>query len=89
MADVRPVDLELPIGRLTRIDAIQMQAMAQLNRHQLGLALSKIEAALDSFDSGIYGLCRHCRRPIAASRLEALPEAPFCLECQEGFERGG
>ena len=35
--DSRPVDLELPIGRLTRIDAIQMQAMAQMNRHQLDI----------------------------------------------------
>ena len=87
VADSRPVDLALPIGRLTRIDAIQMQAMAQLNRHQLSLVLRKVEAALAAFDNGTYGLCRHCRGPIPVPRLEALPEAPFCLDCQERFER--
>jgi len=34
-SDVRPVDLGLPIGRLSRMDAMQMQGMAQLNRRQL------------------------------------------------------
>jgi DnaK suppressor protein len=86
-ADSRPVDLNLPIGRLTRIDAIQIQAMAQMNRRQLEIRLQQVEAALAGFRAGTYGTCRHCYGPIGAHRLEALPETPFCLDCQESFER--
>ncbi|HSM50452.1 MAG TPA: hypothetical protein VLA75_03520 [Thermoanaerobaculia bacterium] len=48
--DSRPVDLALPSGRLTHIDAIQMQAMAQLNRRQLEIRRQQIELALATFD---------------------------------------
>lgn len=86
-ADSRPVDLNLPIGRLTRIDAIQMQAMAQMNRHQLEVRRQQVAAALDACEAGTFGSCRHCGGPISVYRLEALPETPFCVDCQESFEQ--
>jgi DnaK suppressor protein len=89
VADSRPVDLDLPIGRLTRIDAIQMQGMAQMNRHQLSIRLQQVDASLLSFDSKNFGICRHCKEPIHLGRLEVLPETPFCIECQESFEAEG
>ena len=84
--DSKPVDMELPIGRLTRIDAIQMQGMAQLNRQQLDIRRRQVDAALACFDKGTYGLCRQCGEPISFERLDVLPESPFCLSCQESFE---
>lgn len=86
--DSKPVDLNLPIGRLSRIDAIQMQGMAQMNRHQLEIRLKQVEASLSTFDRGTYGICRHCGEPIHIERLEVLPESPFCVDCQESFEQG-
>jgi DnaK suppressor protein len=86
-ADQRAPDLDLPIGRLTRIDAIQMHGMAQMNRRQLEVRRQQVLAALAALDDGTYGLCRSCRGPIAVARLEALPEVPFCVDCQERFER--
>ncbi len=85
--DSRPVDLELPIGRLTRIDAIQMQGMAQMNRQQLDIRRQQVDASLAAFDTGKFGFCRHCHQPISFARLEVLPESPFCVDCQESFER--
>ena len=82
----RPVDLDLPIGRLTRIDAIQLQAMAQVNRRQLEIRRCQVDVALAAFEAGTYGVCRYCKQPINFERLEALPESPFCIECQESFE---
>ncbi len=78
----RPVDLGLSIGRLSRVDALQQQAMAKANReaHQRRLVL--IDAALRTLKGGRYGLCRSCEEPISLKRLEARPETPFCLECQ-------
>ncbi|HVS02199.1 MAG TPA: TraR/DksA C4-type zinc finger protein [Thermoanaerobaculia bacterium] len=87
-ADARPVDVSgSTIGRLTRMDAIQMQAMAQMNRRQLDIRLRQVEAALAALEAGTYGSCRYCRGPIALPRLEALPESPFCIDCQEQLER--
>jgi DnaK suppressor protein len=85
--DTRPVELGSAIGRLTRIDAIQMRGMAQMSRRQLEIRRQQVGAALAALDSGTYGSCRHCKGPIDPRRLEALPESPFCIECQEGFER--
>ena len=85
-ADSQAPSLDLPIGRLTRIDAIQMQGMAQMNRRQLDVRRQQVLAALAALDAGTYGLCRSCKGPIALQRLEVLPEVPFCIDCQERFE---
>jgi RNA polymerase-binding transcription factor len=84
--DSKPVDLDLPIGRLSRADAIQMQNMAELNRRQLEIKLKQIEGALSAFEAGSYGSCRSCNGEINPARLDARPETPFCIDCQEAFE---
>jgi DnaK suppressor protein len=85
--DSKPVDLDLPIGRLSRADAIQMQNMAELNKRQLEIKLKQVEGALTSIDEGSYGSCRSCNGKIHPDRLEARPETPFCIDCQEAFEQ--
>ncbi len=85
--DSKPVDLDLPIGRLSRADAIQMQNMAELNRRQLEVKLKQIEGALSAFKAGSYGSCRSCKGEINPARLDARPETPFCIDCQEAFEQ--
>lgn len=49
--------------------------------------LRQITDALERLDAGSYGLCLDCGGPIATTRLQALPEAERCLNCQEEFER--
>ena len=85
--DSKPVDLNLPIGRLSRADAIQMQNMAALNRRQLEIKLKQIEGALSAVEQGSFGSCRNCNGEIRPERLEAQPETPFCIDCQEMFEQ--
>lgn len=81
------VELDQPIGRLTRMDAIQQQKMAQASRgaHQVRARL--VEAAIKSHDDGDYGTCRSCEEVIGYRRLKAKPETPFCLGCQSATER--
>lgn len=86
-ASSRPVDLNEPIGRVTRIDAIQQQSMAQAGRRAQELQLSRVKAALAAMENGDYGLCRRCEEPIAFSRLKARPESPFCVDCQGNLEK--
>jgi DnaK suppressor protein len=45
-------------------------------------ALADVDGALARLDAGTYGSCTSCGRPIAAERLEALPWAPLCIDCQ-------
>ena len=82
----KPVDLGTPIGRLSRMDAMQQQSMAQANRRGHEVRLQQITAALTLIRSDDYGLCRSCEEPISYPRLKARPESPFCLDCQSSRE---
>lgn len=82
----RPVSLEEPIGRLSRMDAMQQQELTKANRRQHEVRLQQVRAALLRVEQGVFGECRRCEEPIAPSRLEARPEAPFCLDCQEEID---
>lgn len=44
--------------------------------------LAEVEHALEKFEKGTYGMCDSCGQPIAANRLEALPQASLCLNCK-------
>src|SRR5689334_9850066 len=44
-------------------------------------ALDEVENALSKIDGGAYGTCEKCGQPIAPARLEAKPEARFCINC--------
>ena len=74
------------VGRLSRMDAMQQQAMAKATRNKAQLRLTQCKVALSAFDRREYGLCRKCEEPIGYRRLAAKPEAPFCLECQRGAD---
>ncbi|MDW7711465.1 MAG: TraR/DksA C4-type zinc finger protein [Deferrisomatales bacterium] len=82
----KPVDLGLPIGRVSRIDALQQQQMARASLEALELRLRQVGVAQAALDAGDYGHCRMCEEPIGYRRLKARPETPFCLTCQAGAE---
>ncbi len=83
----KPVDLDQPIGRLSRMDAIQQQKMVQAQRQRLTLRRQQVLAALAAFERDEYGECRSCGAEIPFKRLKVRPEAPFCIECRERMER--
>jgi len=82
----KPVSLDQPIGRLSRMDALQQQSMVQANRRTARNRLNRIEAALRRYDNREYGLCVECEEEIGYARLKAQPEAPFCIDCQNNRE---
>jgi RNA polymerase-binding protein DksA len=43
--------------------------------------LNDIDAALEKFERGTYGICESCGGPIAEARLEAMPAARLCITC--------
>lgn len=46
--------------------------------------IDEVDAALRRLETGTYGACRSCRRPIPTARLEAVPEATQCVSCASG-----
>ncbi|GMA59192.1 hypothetical protein GCM10025858_36950 [Alicyclobacillus sacchari] len=49
--------------------------------------LEDIDEALKRIDAGTYGVCAECGREITSERLEAMPTARYCIDCQEDAER--
>jgi DnaK suppressor protein len=60
-------------------------ALRDRNEHHL----ADVEAALVRLDDGTFGVCVRCGRPIAPERLDALPWAANCIDCQRIVGRGG
>ncbi len=86
-SETAPVGLDRPIGRLSRMDALQQQSMARAGQAILQKRSRQITAALVLMEDGEYGDCRHCEEPIGFERLKARPESPYCFECQSRVEK--
>jgi DnaK suppressor protein len=81
-SDRRPVELDqASVGRLSRMDAMQIQAMAHAADRQRQQRIRRVEAALERLASGDYGWCVRCGEAIASARLEADPAVPTCVTC--------
>ena len=75
------------VGRLSRMDAMQAQAMAQASGRRREVMLQKIAAALRRMDDDEYGFCQACDEPINPKRLDLDPTAVLCVACAEKAER--
>jgi RNA polymerase-binding protein DksA len=68
----------------------QAAAASQVFEQQRDLALrernlqhlAQVEDALARLDAGTFGMCTRCGNPIAPERLEAIPWAALCIDCQ-------
>ena len=69
------------VGRLSRMDALQAQAMARASGQRRKAQLREIDAALWRIEDGSYGECGHCEEPIDSRRLDADPTARLCIDC--------
>jgi len=68
-------------------NAYHRELMFSLSDSERQLLL-QIEAALSRFELGTFGACVHCADPIALPRLQAIPWARLCINCQELAEKG-
>ena len=78
----RPVELDQQsVGRLSRMDALQVQAMAHATESRRQIRLQRIKAALERLKSGEFGYCVECGDDIPAARLAIDPTTPRCVDC--------
>jgi len=69
------------VGRVSRGDALQQQAMAKDRERRLELKRRKLEAALNRIALGQYGRCCQCDTALDPARLASDPAAVFCVDC--------
>ena len=69
------------IGRLSRMDALQVQAMAAAQERRRRAERQRIEAALERLADGNWGLCTECGEEIAGARLDFDPTVALCIRC--------
>lgn len=72
------------VGRLSRMDAMQQQAMAQATQRRRSTRNLRIMAALHRIKEGEFGYCQDCGDEIAKARLDLDPTTPTCLTCAKG-----
>lgn len=72
------------VGRLSRTDALQQQAMALASAQRRQTGIVRIDAALARLARGGYGFCTSCDEAIAPARLAHDPATPVCIDCAGG-----
>lgn len=80
--DRAPVELDqTSVGRLSRMDAMQQQAMAAAQSRRRSGRLRAIEMALERMNEDEFGWCRECGEEIPAARLDLDPCVAICVGC--------
>ena len=69
------------VGRLSRMDAMQRQAMAQATMRRRGARAARIKAALQRIKEGEFGWCDDCGEFIGLRRLDLDPTIQRCVSC--------
>jgi DnaK suppressor protein len=74
------------VGRLSRMDAMQAQAMAQASAERREHTLRRIGAALQRLDDDEFGYCLECGESINPKRLAFDPTVELCIDCASKAE---
>jgi DnaK suppressor protein len=83
-ADRKPVELDQQsVGRLSRMDALQGQAMAAAIEARRGQRRMALTAALRRIEHGEFGWCATCGGFIGSGRLDVDPVAMICIACAQ------
>ncbi|MDZ7762545.1 MAG: TraR/DksA C4-type zinc finger protein [Desulfovermiculus sp.] len=77
------VDLDQPIGRLSRMDSLTNQGILLSSVNKTKTRLARLKQVLKNIDDPDFGLCRECGEEIALKRIKALPESDLCIDCAE------
>ncbi len=74
------------VGRLSRMDAMQSQALNQAAQRRRDLEVQRLNTALKRIEQGEFGLCHECDQVISEGRLNLDPAALYCIDCASARE---
>ena len=84
----RPIELDQSrVGRLSRMDALQVQAMSVESARRKNIQRQRVDAALTRVANNEFGLCLECGEEIYPKRLEFDPTFLVCIDCAEAVEQ--
>lgn len=83
--DENPLKESLDVGDYGKATADLDRGL--LSQDAVRYVLMMVENALHKLEKGTYGSCDRCRRTINPARLQAIPYAPYCVECQAQLEK--
>jgi len=84
----QPVKLDqTAVGRLSRMDALQSQAMQLETERRRTMEIQRIDSALQRMDEGEFGYCVSCGIEIEPKRLDNDPMTPTCIDCAQLSEK--
>ena len=84
----QPVQLDQSmVGRLSRMDALQNQAMQLETERRRTMEIQRIDSALQRLEEGEFGYCVSCGVDIESKRLENNPTTPTCFDCAQLSEK--
>ena len=81
VVDPRAVAVDVAVGRLSRLDSMQMEEVRKDATRRRNLRIHELQEALHRMDEGSYGICEGCGEWISYPRLEQRPEAALCGKC--------
>ena len=86
-AGIETVELDQSkVGRLSRMDAIQIQQMGLASERRRKNELNALDAALKRIEQDDYGICIQCGNEINPKRLEIDPAVTLCIQCASAME---
>jgi DnaK suppressor protein len=84
---IAPVVLDQSrVGRVSRMDAMQQQAMSQAAARLVAMEERRVRVALNRMASGDYGYCINCDEEIVEGRLRVDPGILTCIDCARAAE---
>ena len=76
-----PITPDCSLGRLTRLEMMQEQQVAEHALHEAEIRLNKLTFAFNKVDTEHFGECMECEEDIPLARLKIVPESVYCMEC--------
>ncbi|MCK5293016.1 MAG: TraR/DksA C4-type zinc finger protein [Arcobacteraceae bacterium] len=77
----KPIEPDVSLGRLTRMDAINTKGVIEASLKQAQLRLNSLNNALTKVGSDEFGICIGCGEQIPIGRILIRPESVYCVKC--------
>lgn len=81
------IEIEKSPDALDEVQRASERELAIRTLDRESALLRNVRAALKRMDHGHFGICMHCEEDISVKRLQAVPWTPYCIDCQEQFDR--
>jgi DnaK suppressor protein len=84
----KPIAIEFTPEACERIVLAAQRELAVVTLDRHSRLLREVKAAMARIEDGSYGICESCEEAITPRRLDAVPWARYCVQCQDGLDRG-